>query len=174
MSDIRAVVLCLGVCLVPLTACSRSTAPEAGQSSQAPPAAAEAQPAGPPMAVGHGSMTGAPMTGGAPPVTEPIAPVAGGLTVEQVWADRSALAGKTVTVRGKVVKFNGGIMDRNWLHIQDGSGDAAEGTHDLAVTTSDAAKVGDVVTVRGIVAVDQDFTAGYVYKVMVEKADLLR
>lgn len=126
------------------------------------------------MAIGHGSAAGAPNVAGAPAVTEPIAPLADGPTIEQVWADRRALAGKTVTVRGRVVKFNGGILDRNWLHIQDGSGKAADGTNDLTVTTDGLAKVGDVITVRGVVAVDQDFTAGYAYKVMIEKAAVLR
>jgi hypothetical protein len=102
----------------------------------------------------------------APQVNEPIQSAAGAATVAKVWADRAALAGKTMTVSGKVVKFNGGIMDRNWLHIQDGTGVAAEGTHDLTVTTMAAAKVGDVVTATGTVAIDKDFGAGYVYKVI--------
>jgi hypothetical protein len=33
-------------------------------------------------------------------------------------------------------------------------------------------KVGDVVTMTGVVAVDKDFTAGYAYPVMVENAKL--
>jgi len=35
------------------------------------------------------------------------------------------LAGQKVTVRGKVVKANVAIMNKNWLHVRDGSG--AEG-----------------------------------------------
>jgi hypothetical protein len=127
----------------------------------------------PPMAVGH-----APMGGAAPAadvsVTTPIEPPAGGTTVAKVWADRTALAGKTVTVRGKVVKFNGGILDRNWVHLQDGTGKAADGTNDLLVTTDATPAVGDVVTVTGTVAVDKDFTAGYAYKVLIEKAAIKR
>ena len=52
----------------------------------------------------------------------------GGVTIAAIWTDREALAGKTVIVSGKVVKYNGGIMGTNWLHIQDGSGSAADGT----------------------------------------------
>ena len=51
-------------------------------------------------------------------------------TVAEVWAQKSGLKGKTVTVRGKVVKYNAGIMGKNWLHLQDGSGDAKAGTND--------------------------------------------
>jgi hypothetical protein len=105
-------------------------------------------------------------------VTEPIQPAAGGTTVANVWANRKPLAGKTVTVRGKVVKFNGGIMGRNWIHIQDGTGVAADGTNDLLVTSDAAAKVGDVITVTGTVAIDKDFTAGYAYAVLIEGAKI--
>jgi hypothetical protein len=124
------------------------------------------------MAIGHGPSGGAAPAGDASPVTTPIEPPAGGTTIARVWADRKALAGKTVTVRGKVVKFNGGILDRNWIHLQDGSGKAADGTNDLLVTSDAVAKVGDIVTVTGTVAVDKDFTAGYAYKVLIEKAKM--
>jgi hypothetical protein len=125
----------------------------------------------PAMAIGHGSGAPAP-AGDAAQVTAPIEPPAGGTSIARVWADRTALAGKSVTVRGKVVKFNGGILDRNWIHLQDGSGKAADGTNDLLVTSDAVAKVGDVITVTGTVAVDKDFTAGYAYKVLIEKAKL--
>jgi hypothetical protein len=92
-------------------------------------------------------------------------------TIAEVFAQRAALKEKGVTVRGKVVKFNSGIMGRNWLHIRDGSGTAGK-DNDLTVTTSDAAAVGDVVLVKGKVAVDKDFGAGYSYPVIVEEAKL--
>jgi hypothetical protein len=63
-------------------------------------------------------------------------------------------------------------MGRNWIHIQDGTGAAADGTHDLLVTTDAVAKIGDVITVTGTVAVDKDFTAGYAYAVMLEGAKI--
>jgi hypothetical protein len=107
-------------------------------------------------------------------VTEPIAPPAGGSRIADVWANRKTLAGKSVTVRGKVVKFNGGIMDRNWIHIQDGSGKVEDKTNDLTITTSDTAKVGDVITVTGTVAIDKDFTAGYAYPVIIENAKIAK
>jgi hypothetical protein len=132
----------------------------------------EGQVTPPPMALGHGPAAAVQAGAGAAAAGGPIAPPAGGVSVAKVWADRKSLAGKTVTVRGRVVKFNGGILDRNWIHIQDGSGSAADGTNDLLVTSTQAAKVGDVVTATGTVAVDQDFTAGYAYKVLLEKATL--
>lgn len=97
-----------------------------------------------------------------------IEKAAGGLTVAEIFAGKDNLAGKEVTVRGRVVKYNGGIMDRNWLHLRDGSG--TEGANDLTVTTDDSVQVGDLVLVKGIVATDQDFGFGYAYEILVEKA----
>jgi hypothetical protein len=125
----------------------------------------DGEPAAPPMALGHG-MNGMPVQ--APLNVEPMAPPAGGSSIAEVWAKRTLLVGRTVTVNGKVVKFNGGILGRNWLHVQDGSGNAADGTNDLTVTTDAVAKVGDVVTVTGTVVIDKDLGAGYVYKVLLE------
>jgi len=129
----------------------------------------EGEPTAPPMAIGHGMGGGIPQDA-APVKVDQVAPPAGGSSIADVWAKRASLAGKTVIVSGKVVKFNGGILGRNWLHLQDGSGKAADGTNDLTITTDGTAKVGDVITVTGTVAVDKDFTAGYAYKVMLEGA----
>jgi hypothetical protein len=91
-------------------------------------------------------------------------------TVGEVWAQKAALKEKPVIVRGKVVKYNEGIMGRNWLHLRDGSG--KQGQNDLTVTTTDKAAVGDVVTAKGTVRTDKDFGAGYAYPVIVEDATL--
>jgi hypothetical protein len=71
-----------------------------------------------------------------------------------------------------VVKFNGGILGTNWIHLQDGTGSAENGTNDLTVTTSGTASVGDVVTATGTLVTDKDFGAGYTYAVMLENAEL--
>jgi hypothetical protein len=92
-------------------------------------------------------------------------------TVSEVWAQRAALKEKSVSVRGKVVKWNAGIMGKNWLHLRDGSGTAGK-DNDITITTSDEAAVGDVVLVKGTVRVDKDFGAGYAYPVIIEDAKL--
>lgn len=91
-------------------------------------------------------------------------------TVEEVVKQRAALKDKPVVVHGKVVKFNAAIMGKNWIHLRDGTGSAAEGSNDVLVTTQDMAKVGDVVTVRGTVRADKDFGSGYSYAVLIEDA----
>jgi hypothetical protein len=92
-------------------------------------------------------------------------------TVAEVFAQRTALKEKPVTIRGKVVKYNEGIMGRNWIHIRDGSGTAGK-DNDLTVTTTEKASVGDVVLVTGTVRVEKDFGAGYSYPVIIEDAKL--
>lgn len=91
-------------------------------------------------------------------------------TVAQVFAESEGLNGKQITVRGKVVKFNSGILGRNFVHIQDGTG--KEGTSDLTVTTLQQVKVGDKVSAMGTVVTDKNFGSGYSYKVLVEDAQL--
>ncbi len=96
----------------------------------------------------------------------------GGTTIAELYGEKDELADKEVTLRGKVVKFNAQIMGKNWLHVRDGSGEAAEGTHDLTVTTDDAAKVGDTVLVTGELHLARDFGFGYKYDVILEDAQV--
>ena len=91
-------------------------------------------------------------------------------TVEELVTKRTELKDKPVLVRGKVVKFNPEIMGKNWVHLRDGSGSAADGSNDILVTTMASTKVGDVVTVEGTVRTDKDFGAGYSYRVLIEDA----
>jgi len=101
-----------------------------------------------------------------------VAPPEGGMTLASVIQKRAALAGKTVTVRGKVMKFTPNIMGKNWLHLQDGSG--PDGAADLALTTESMAKVGEIVTLAGTVVVDKDFGYGYRYEVLIEGATIVK
>jgi len=110
----------------------------------------------------------------APAAVEPIAPVAGGLSIADVWTKRASLAGNPVTVRGKVVKVNSAIMGRNWIHLQDGSGSAADRTNDLTVTSDADLKVGDIVTISGVLAVGKDFGAGYAYDAILENGKVVK
>ena len=100
-----------------------------------------------------------------------LQPVAGGKTIAEIFTAASKLNGKSVTVRGKVVKYNAAIMGKNWVHIQDGTGQP--GSDDLLATSSAATKVGDTVLVAGKVATKKDFGAGYKYDVMIEDAKLV-
>jgi hypothetical protein len=100
----------------------------------------------------------------------PKASGANARTVAEIMAKSAELKDKPVLVRGKIVKYNPGIMGKNWIHLRDGSGSVANNTNDVLVTTTNQAQIGDVVTVKGVVRTDKDFGAGYTYKVLIEEA----
>lgn len=99
-----------------------------------------------------------------------IEPLKDGKTVEQIFFEKDRIAGSKVKVRGKVIKYNPEIMNRNWIHLQDGT---SSGEYfDLMVTSSDPADVGQIIIVEGTVAVNKDFGSGYVYPVIIENAKI--
>lgn len=100
----------------------------------------------------------------------PKAQCPGCYTVAEIYAKRSALNGSAVSVKGLVIKVSPGIMGKNWIHLQDGSGAQDNGDFDLAVTSQDLPAVGDVVVVKGKLSADKDFGAGYRYKAIIEDA----
>jgi hypothetical protein len=91
-------------------------------------------------------------------------------TVEEIGRDGAKLAGKQATVQAMVVKVNVGILDRNWIHLQDGTGSADGNTNELLVTSHDVPRIGSVVVAKGKVATNRDFGSGYSYKVLLEEA----
>lgn len=117
----------------------------------------------------------APRHGSAPAPAKPVGKIAkaraaDAKSIAEVQSGRAALKDKTVTVRGQVVKASTGILGKNWIHLQDGTGEAAKATHDLVVTTTDTVAVGDIVSASGTVRTDVDLGSGYKYAVLVEDA----
>ena len=94
-----------------------------------------------------------------------------GKTIADIYKNKQSLNGETVKVKGKVVKFNSGIMNRNWVHIQDGTDN--NGDFDLLITSNETVKVGDIIVAEGTLAIDKDFGAGYFYAVLVEEAKII-
>ncbi|MEO8653247.1 MAG: nucleotide-binding protein [Ramlibacter sp.] len=139
-----------------------------GSGKGAAPQTASAQPGTAPAAGPHAL----PPKAEAPDVKVPKATGANAYTVVEILTKPAALKDKPVQVRGKVVKYNSGIMGKNWVHLRDGTGSAADQTNDMLVTTTEEAKVGDIVTAKGVVRTDKDFGAGYTYKALVEEAKL--
>jgi len=128
-----------------------------------------ASPAAAGPVVPHGSMAAA-----ATPKPIKVAKAGGpdARTVAEIYKGKAALKDKPVTLRAQVVKVNNGIMGKNWLHLQDGSGSSAGRDQDILVTTQAIAVVGDVVTVKGTVRADVDVGMGYQYGVMIENGAL--
>lgn len=123
------------------------------------------------------SVAGAPS--GTPPSDDAkvgvVAPAtgSGANTIETLWRRKGPLAGTTVAVRGVVVKYNADVMGKNWIHLQDGSGDPAAGTHDLAATSLEAASAGDTITLMGTLRTNVDVGAGYKYVLLLENARIV-
>jgi hypothetical protein len=92
----------------------------------------------------------------------------GGITIGELFANRKSYAGKSVKIRGEVVKFSPRIMDRNWVHVQDGTKDGND--YDLVVTTQDSIPVGENRIFEGVVSLNVDFGSGYIYDVIMQDA----
>ena len=97
-----------------------------------------------------------------------VAPAQGGVSIGELFANKADYADKTVRVRGQVTKISKNIMGTNWIHLQDGTGQA--GTNDLTVTTDQTAAFGEVVTFEGTIILNKNFGAGYSYEVIMQKA----
>lgn len=93
-----------------------------------------------------------------------------GYTVEELYSKAGELAGTKIKIRGKAVKVSPNIMGKNWIHIQDGTGNPASNSHDLVVTTNETAETDSIIVVEGVLTKDKDFGAGYKYNVIVEDA----
>jgi hypothetical protein len=99
-----------------------------------------------------------------------VEPAEGGITIGQLLSDTDSYAGKTVRIKGRVTRVNRAIMNRNWVHIQDGT--SYSGKFDLTITTQEQVDVGDVVIFQGTINLNRDFGAGYTYEVIMENASL--
>jgi hypothetical protein len=93
-------------------------------------------------------------------------------TVAEIYKNGVKLENKKIVVKGKVVKIASGVMKKNWIHIQDGSGDAKAGNNDLVITSNDLSAVGDIVTASGTLHNNKDFGSGYKYSIIIEDASI--
>jgi hypothetical protein len=96
-----------------------------------------------------------------------VEPCADCITIAKLLADKKTYEGKLIKIKGQVTKYNGGIMGKNWVHIQDGT-EYKDG-FDLTVTTDITVAVGQIVTFEGKIALDKDFGYGYSYNVLMEE-----
>jgi hypothetical protein len=97
-----------------------------------------------------------------------ISPVSGGITIAELYKNKASYAGKTVKVKGKVTKFNPAIMEKNWIHIQDGT--EFDKNFDLAITSQNEVVAGDTIIAEGKIGLDKDFGYNYTYKILMEDA----
>jgi hypothetical protein len=96
-------------------------------------------------------------------------------TVADAFSNSIKLNNKKIVVRGQVVKVSSGIMGKNWIHIQDGTGSEKKKNHNLVCTSkTDIADIGDVVTISGTLIKDRDFGSGYKYAVIIENCKITK
>lgn len=95
---------------------------------------------------------------------------ANGYSLAEIFEKKTALKDSEIIVKGQVVKLNEAIMNKNWIHIQDGT--EYNGLYDLTITTIEDLdfKVGDVVTFKGTLILNKDFGHGYKYDFIIEDA----
>lgn len=95
-----------------------------------------------------------------------------GISLAELFKNREKYNNTVVTLKGEVTKYNPAIMNLNWIHLQDGTD--FNGEFDLTLTTKSEVKVGDVITIKGKVALNKDFGAGYLYTIIVENTELIK
>lgn len=120
------------------------------------------------MADVHGHTGSKPMEGVS------VKPAEGGITLAELFGNKKKYEGKEVTVRGKVAKINRNIMQKNWIHIQDGTD--FEGKYDLTVTSKAGENLqpGDIATFKGSIILNKDFGSGYKYEILMQDAQLVK
>jgi hypothetical protein len=92
--------------------------------------------------------------------------IEGVVSIADIITDPNTFTGEKVRVYGLVVKVNDAIMDRNWVHLVDGSAD----DYDFIITTNVSVPVGHSVAFEGLISTNRDFGAGYKYELLMEDA----
>jgi GW (Gly-Tryp) dipeptide domain len=94
----------------------------------------------------------------------------GSIKIAELVANPKQYEGKTVQLSGRVTKVNPNIMNRNWLHLKDGSKD----DYDLVITSNTFVPEGETITIKAKVSLNQDFGAGYRYDLILEDGILIK
>lgn len=99
---------------------------------------------------------------------------ANGYSVEEIFSQAKKINGQKVSLRGIVTKVSPNIMGRNWIHLQDGTGNPMQNTHDIVATSSELPEINSEITIEGVVAAEKDFGAGYKYAAIIEQATVIK
>ena len=104
-----------------------------------------------------------------PTHTDKVVEHKGSIKIAELVKDPKKYEGHTIQLSGTCVKVNPGIMDRNWIHLQDGSQD----DYDLVITSNIFVPEGSNITIRATVVLNKDFGAGYSYELILENGTLV-
>ena len=101
-----------------------------------------------------------------------ITPIEGGITIAELYSNKSSYSGKVVKVKGLVTKFSPEILETNWIHIQDGT--EHEGYFDLTITSKENINPGDITVFEGRIVLDKDLGYGYFFEILMEDAGIVK
>ncbi|MCF8274416.1 MAG: hypothetical protein K9I95_11345 [Flavobacteriaceae bacterium] len=102
--------------------------------------------------------------------TEKIVQKQGSIKISELVKNPKKFEGQTIQLDGVCTKINAGIMDRNWIHIKDGSKD----DYDLVITSDAFIPEGAVFTIKAVVVLNKDFGAGYKYDLILENGTIVK
>jgi len=105
-----------------------------------------------------------------PPKPGEITPADEGMTIAEIFSNHLELQNQTISVRARVMKVSPKIKGKNWITLQDGTGNAPDDK--LIATSIELAEIGDEITVEGTLATNVSLGAGYEYKVLLENAQI--
>lgn len=94
----------------------------------------------------------------------------GSIRIVDLVKDQKKYAGKTIQLNGICTKINAGIMNRNWIHLKDGSKD----DFDLVITSDVFVPEGSSLIIKALVTLDKDFGAGYKYDLILENGIIVK
>ena len=102
--------------------------------------------------------------------TEKVVHRSGSIKIAELVDNPKKYEGETIQLDGVCTKINSGIMNRNWIHIKDGSKD----DFDLVITSDAFVPEGQLFTMKAVVVLNKDFGAGYTYDLILEKGTLIK
>ena len=105
-----------------------------------------------------------------PTHTDKIVEHKGTIKIAELVNDPKKYEGHTIQLSGRCVKVNPNILDRNWIHLQDGSKD----DYDLVITSNTIVPEDSDITIRATVVLNKDFGAGYTYDLILENGILIQ
>lgn len=102
--------------------------------------------------------------------TEKVVHRTGSMKIADLVKNPKKYEGQTIQLDGVCTKINAGIMNRNWLHIKDGTKD----DFDLVITSDAYVPEGSPFTIKAVVVLNKDFGAGYKYDLILEQGEIIK
>jgi len=98
-------------------------------------------------------------------------------TIKELYAKKNELNGKTVEIKGTVLKITRAIMKKDWITLTDNT--SFNGKNSIIFTSTSmmaqSLKIGDKVIAKGVLELDLDLGfPGYQYSVIVQNSKFIK